>query len=1053
MKWKKRAMSFVLAVCMMLTAVPAAFAENAEKKAGSSLPFTDVPEDAWYYECVQYVYSAGLMKGTSETIFAPNKTMSRAMVVQVMYNYDQTVDSPYTSQDGASFSDVKPGAWYYDAVQWASANGIAAGQGNGTFAPNKNVNREQTVQFLYNYSGRPAVSGTLPFSDADKVSGWAKDAMLWAYQNKIISGVMTSDGDLLLAPQGNATRAQAAALLMNFLKASGSVLTVSIDQPESTVTDIHQGLTGTFLTDEGVPVDTITYTVSNAEQGEENYASGQVMLDETAGTWKLDDVQLLPGKNVITVTVADSQEKTAEAQVALTYDSGTLKEYSESEVTYTNEEQTAGYVNDVVLVTLDGTMSEEERAQALEQACETADGTVVGQLNGSLVYQIQVAQSDYDALTQLNEQISSIDGVSGAYCDTIVPQETPEIEPVDESDDESEETTEETQRAAALASGEAVIPDDPWKDVFQGLTGQRWNENKPQGLNWWVESVHALSAWSHADACGKVKVGIVDGGVDTSHEDLSVETLKENVVSDHGTHVSGIIGAIANNKKGITGMVWNKKQYAYDAYEGAASTYSSTILEGVTKLVESGVKVVNDSNGGSYDESAYASTAGSAINTIENLVNNVTDDFIVVQAAGNDGVDARHNGSFCTVTDDMASQEVLDHIIVVAAANKPSSGNYKLTDFSNYGETVTVAAPGKSIFSTIQTGGMDGDYGKMSGTSMATPVVTGLAAMVWSVNPDFSAGEVKGIIKSTATKAVQAYQSEDSGTYYLVNADAAVEEAISRTTADGYAEGRFVDATTGSGLQADFRVHAGSQNGSVVYTGTSDSDGSFGFDLPAGQYVIEVNGELNGVSFITSYTSCEIKPNETTSLGDIPISTEVGENTYRVVLEWGETPYDLDSHFRADMLDGTGSIHVFYSSMQSDPANLDVDDTDSYGPETVTVADFASLDGFTYSVHNYSDRDAVTGEDEAYNLAKSGAIVKVYKANSLLRTFSVPSNKAGTVWNVFSIDRDGTIHTLNTFGFESDPDYVGSTFVENSELQIKNAKKSEKPAAEQKNAA
>lgn len=159
-------------------------------------------------------------------------------------------------------------------------------------------------------------------------------------RNKIISGVMTSDGDLLLAPQGNATRAQAAALLMNFLRASGSVLTVSIDQPESTVTDIHQGLTGTFLTDEGVPVDTITYTVSNAEQEEENYASGQVMLDETAGTWKLNDVQLLPGRNVITVTVADSQEKTAEAQVALTYDSGTLKEYSESEVTYTNEEQT-----------------------------------------------------------------------------------------------------------------------------------------------------------------------------------------------------------------------------------------------------------------------------------------------------------------------------------------------------------------------------------------------------------------------------------------------------------------------------------------------------------------------------------------------------------------------------------------------------------------------------------------------------------------------------------------------------------------------------------------
>ena len=115
--------------------------------------------------------------------------------------------------------------------------------------------------------------------------------------------------------------------------------------------------------------------------------------------------------------------------------------------------------------------------------------------------------------------------------------------------------------------------------------------------------------------------------------------------------------------------------------------------------------------------------------------------------------------------------------------------------------------------------------------------------------------------------------------------------------------------------------------------------------------------------------------------------------------------------------------------MSWDQADLDVDDVSSYGPETITVDGVAALDGFTYSVHNYSGRDAVSGDAAAYDLAQSGAVVKVYKGNTRIATYRVPENRAGTVWNVFSIEADGSITVINSFEFISDPDAVGSVFV------------------------
>ena len=152
--------------------------------------------------------------------------------------------------------------------------------------------------------------------------------------------------------------------------------------------------------------------------------------------------------------------------------------------------------------------------------------------------------------------------------------------------------------------------------------------------------------------------------------------------------------------------------------------------------------------------------------------------------------------------------------------------------------------------------------------------------------------------------------------------------------------------------------------------------------------------------------------------------TPVGdEEAYRVVLTWGYTPEDLDSHLNATL--GISNDHIYYRRMTGSGSNLDVDDTTSYGPETITIPDISVYSGkVMYSVHDYTNRDSDTSSE----MSNSGAVVKVYKGGTLLETFYIPAGVAGMVWNVFYFDEAHNIVPVNTFEFVTDPDaVVGST--------------------------
>ena len=174
-------------------------------------PFADVSRGDWFYEAVQYVYDKGMMTGVSADRFAPASTTTRGMIVTILYRLE---NEPAVS-GGSAFTDVESGAWYADAVAWAAANDIVNGTSATTFAPNSPITREQMAAILYRYaaykgydvSQKADLSG---YTDAASISGYAKDALAWANAQKLITGVT----DTTLNPQGSATRAQVATILM-----------------------------------------------------------------------------------------------------------------------------------------------------------------------------------------------------------------------------------------------------------------------------------------------------------------------------------------------------------------------------------------------------------------------------------------------------------------------------------------------------------------------------------------------------------------------------------------------------------------------------------------------------------------------------------------------------------------------------------------------------------------------------------------------------------------------------------------------------------------------
>lgn len=180
---KKRAASFLLALAIICSMVPAALA------AGWSNPFSDVSKSDWFYDGVEYVCGKGIFNGVSNTSFQPQTAMKRAMLVTCLWRLSGEPDA-----SGGSFTDVPAGQYYSRAVSWASSNDLVNGVGNNKFDPEGNITREQLVAVMLRYcklTGKePTERKSLSsFSDASKVGGYAREAFEWAVAAGILNGV------------------------------------------------------------------------------------------------------------------------------------------------------------------------------------------------------------------------------------------------------------------------------------------------------------------------------------------------------------------------------------------------------------------------------------------------------------------------------------------------------------------------------------------------------------------------------------------------------------------------------------------------------------------------------------------------------------------------------------------------------------------------------------------------------------------------------------------------------------------------------------------------
>ena len=200
-------------------AITATFAEDPkwtnpeDPSTDVSEIFTDVPANHWAQAAIQYVYDNGLMTGVSDTAFAPEATTTRAMIVSMLARMENV-----TSAADAGFADVDASDWYATAVNWAAANGIVNGISDDTFAPNDPITREQFAAMLMNYAQWKGqdTSARADLSDyTDQPSTWATEAVQWAVAEGLLNGVT----DDQLQPQGQATRAQVAAIMQRFLEA------------------------------------------------------------------------------------------------------------------------------------------------------------------------------------------------------------------------------------------------------------------------------------------------------------------------------------------------------------------------------------------------------------------------------------------------------------------------------------------------------------------------------------------------------------------------------------------------------------------------------------------------------------------------------------------------------------------------------------------------------------------------------------------------------------------------------------------------------------------
>ena len=666
-----------------------------------------------------------------------------------------------------------------------------------------------------------------------------------------------------------------------------------------------------------------------------------------------------------------------------------------------DEESGIKYIDNIVIAFFSEDTSEEE----VQKAITEINGKVVGKLPIINQYQIEVAICSLPELETICNKLMNQDCVDYATYDDVV------------------------------ICGANTVPDDPWrKNVID--SEQSWNEATPSGNNWWAEAVYAPTAWKYNDRMDRISVGVIDDGIDTGHEDLknNIKFISPmNDYSEHGTHVSGVIGAEANNKKGITGLLWNVDLLSWDIYvndldnailNAFQQPWSTTnqIYGGFIILLQKGAKVINLSSGITMSDNTdedYINRHGILASHYMYLMLRNNYDFVVVQSAGNGNskgisVDASLNGYFssinrnnCRHDDHVSIDDIINRVIIVGAAQNNGGNSYVQASRSNAGERVDICAPGVDIFSTVPGSpwgfGFSGGYKKLDGTSMAAPIVSGIAGMTWAVNPSLTGAQVKQIVCARENTYYDVADNKESNhpldnTYRLVNAQLSVEAAI-----------------------------AYDKNKPLVV----EIDDNYN-EYQAGNYLIEINGKIicaksNAIVYKDSISSDEKKIVD-------------AQNVYSI-LSNGETIYYVEGFDRTSVNqnDRFKSKKIFKTTLQCESNEvicttkgyaelIAYQDNNLYYLEQSRSGDQYNYALIKYDISNNSTTTLTTDwNGQIINPRRLGNMIYLYlKSNDsksgVFRSYDLSSGKANDIftgivsYNVYSDEERLIVDTFNPSG-------------------------------------
>ncbi len=380
---------------------------------------------------------------------------------------------------------------------------------------------------------------------------------------------------------------------------------------------------------------------------------------------------------------------------------------------------------------------------------------------------------------------------------------------------------------------------------------------------WGMSKIQAPAAWDEATGGSDVTIAIIDTGVDLGHPDLNDKIVPgwdfvndDSLAQDdhgHGTHVAGIAAAETNNQQGVAGVSWGARIMPIKVLNGEGNGYYSDVAQGVLYACSHGAQILNLSLGGSEPSS-----------TLEDALEQVyAQGCLPLAAAGNDG----HNR--------VDYPAKYSEAMAIAATDRYD----QRASFSDYGPEIELAAPGVEIYSTLWTPGSH-TYGNKTGTSMSTPHVAGLAAVVWSVCPEMTNADLRGVLQSTA-KDLGAPGWDQYYGYGRIDAEKAVEAAGPPPTLS-VSTGQMVflaDATWGPWPQG-LLVRNAAACGTLDWSAGGDQ-GWLDIDPGSGQASATQPGEIaisvdeSGLSAGNTYTATVTVDSSTVGVQESPQQVSV----------------------------------------------------------------------------------------------------------------------------------------------------------------------------------